>query len=122
MSDAWSFELSGTTHLNARGQKVIGSTTICLPYGESSAVSNRHPNKVSILGMNKDLIEEMISKKLLNESELIVGQPIGDVGSYSDYKNFICNALGVIEDKEFKNYCNLVLDLIENNKYVEQNY
>ena len=118
-SNAWNFELHGSSYFNSKGYKAIGSTTICLPYAESSAVSNRRPNKVSILGMSKDILEEMISKELLNEPELTVG---GDGGNYSEYKNSIRSGLDVIEDEEFKNYCNLVLDLVEDNKYLQQNY
>ena len=88
-----------------------------MPYGESSAVSNRHTGKVSILGLDKDTIEEMISKNMLNESELIVGQPTGRVANYSDYKDSMTDAIDVIECREFRKFCNLVLDLVKDNKY-----
>tara|TARA_R100000005_G_C4988397_1_gene196181 strand:+ start:371 stop:1228 length:858 start_codon:yes stop_codon:yes gene_type:complete len=116
-STAWDFEAYGSGYSNNKGYKVIGSTTVCLPYGESSAVSNRHTGKVSILGLDKDTIEEMISKNMLNESELIVGQPTGRVANYSDYKDSMTDAIDVIECREFRKFCNLVLDLAKDNKY-----
>ena len=119
VTDAWSFEISGSNYFNNTGQKVIGSTTVCLPYCESSAVSNRHPNKVSISGISECVIEDMITKNILNEPELIVGQPIGEVGYYSDYKNSTRDALDVITDGHYRHFCNLVHDLVKNNKYEE---
>lgn len=121
VTDAWSFEIRGTQHLNNSRQRVIGSTTICLPYSEISALSNKHPNKISILGLNQNVIEEMIMKKLLDESQLIVGQPLGNVGKYSDYKNSVVDALDLILDVEHKYYCRLIYDLVENNNYKDLN-
>ena len=115
-STAWNFELHGSSYFNNKGYKVIGSTTVCLPYAESSAVSNRHVDKVSILGLNKNTIEDMISRNLLNESDLIVGQWTGTVANYSDYKDSMLDALAVMEGDEHRRYCRLILDLIENNK------
>lgn len=107
--DAWSFELSGSDYLSSTGQKVIGSTRICLPYSESSAVSNKQPEKVSVLGLTKSVIESMITKKIIQEEKLIMGLPIGSVANYSDYKDNMALSLQVISDTHYREYCELVM-------------
>ena len=107
--DAWSFELSGSDYLNSTGQKIIGSTQICLPYSESSAVSNRQPEKVSVLGLTKPDIEDMITEEIIQEENLIVGQPIGSVANYSNYKDDMVSSLQLIEDAHYREYCDLVM-------------
>ena len=114
--DAWSFELSGSEYLNSTGQKVIGSTTTCLPYSESSAMSNRQPSKISVLGVPNETVDDMIEKKILCESDLILGQPIqASAPSYIDCKDKEVFGIEDIHDDEYKRYCNFVRKVVKNN-------
>ena len=117
-TDAWSFELRGTDYLNGTGQKVVGSSRVCLPYSESSAVSNRHPNKISVLGINPTVVDEMLLKNLFPEEDLILGQPFGSVPAYSEYKSNVLDGLNTISENDYKEYCTLVCDLVEDNTYL----
>lgn len=114
VTDAWKFEMDGSLILNKMDKQIIGSTTTCLSYCESSAVSNRHPNKVSVLGVKTNVVEDMIANKLLDEDTLILGQPIGEVNDYSSYKNDLVAGVDTIDDEEYRNYCKYILDEVTN--------
>lgn len=71
----WEFELEGSKYINQNNIQV--DHVPVFDYCGESALSSRHPNKVSVKGLNKEDIEELISLKLLNRDELIIGQPVG---------------------------------------------
>jgi hypothetical protein len=87
VSNPWEFEIKGSDVLNKTNEIVIGSTNIPFKYPEASSISSRHPNKVSVLGNQKNDIEDLINLGYLNESELIMGQWKGEVESYIKYKD-----------------------------------
>lgn len=116
VDDAWSFELHGTDYLNSTGQKIIGSTTTCLPYSESSAMSNRQPNKISVLGVPNVVVDDMVNKNILEKSTLILGQPVQpSAPTYDEYKDKKVFDSDAIHEDEYKRYCNFVRTVVEDN-------
>lgn len=71
----WEFELWGSQYINAHNIKV--EHVPLFNYCGESALSARHPGKVSIKGLSEEDIKDLIDKKLINKDELIIGQPMG---------------------------------------------
>lgn len=76
----WEFELEGSKYLNDNNEIPLHKPV--MSYSGESALSSRHPGKVSVKGLKKDDVEELISKGYLNREELIIGQPMGEVKKY----------------------------------------
>ena len=51
----------------------------------------------------------MITEEIIQEENLIVGQPIGSVANYSNHKDDMVSSLQVIEDAHYREYCDLVM-------------
>lgn len=99
----WEFELNGSSYLNSSGKKVIGTLDTILAYPECSAISARHPEKISVFANNENDIEELIEMNLLKNDELIYGQWVGNVLSYTEVKKQNLDPLAVCPNDE-KNY------------------
>jgi hypothetical protein len=109
-TDPWHFENHGSTYFNQSGYKVIGTTDIVLPYNESTALSKKQPGKISVLGNTKEDIEYMIKNDMLDENCLCMGQPIGEVKSYTEFKDNPYQSLEQLGDAEQISYYTLILD------------
>jgi hypothetical protein len=103
----WEFELNGSSYLNSSGKKVIGTIDTILLYPECSAMSARHPEKISVFANNEHDIEELINLNLLKNDELICGQWPGHVLSYIEVKKNNLDPLDVCPNDE-KNYYSLI--------------
>jgi len=105
----WQFELVGSDYIKSTGVRVIGSTKMPLRYPEPSALSSRHPEKISVFGNRISDIEECIKRGYLKEKDLIVGQWIGHTKTYSECKIHPHYALEACPDTEVE-YYKMLLD------------
>jgi len=99
-TNPWNFE----TNNNPKDGKIIIETTdkYSSLWMKETALSNRHPGKINILGLKLDDVKEFIHLGLLDTNSLIFGQHIGRVPEFNKYGyNF---NLGVL-----KNYVNRTL-------------
>jgi hypothetical protein len=83
----WDFEVKGSAYLSNSGMHVLGTTVDVVTYPSHSAISKRHPKKISVIGNALNDIENMLELGILIEEDLIFGQWIGKVPSYSEFKN-----------------------------------
>jgi hypothetical protein len=83
----WEFENNGSEYAQKKLYKVIGSKKMPWKYCESSALSSRHKNKINIFGLQHKDVNRLINKKFLNKKNLILGQWIGKVKKYYQFKN-----------------------------------
>ena len=74
ISTPWEFELKGSDYLSQQSQYMIGSYDPALSYPEPSAMSMRHPKRVSVFANQDTDIDFGIKNGLINESALILGQ------------------------------------------------
>jgi hypothetical protein len=105
----WQFELVGSDYIKSTGVRVVGSTKMPLRYPEPSALSSRHPEKISVFGNRISDIEECIKRGYLKEKDLIVGQWIGHTKTYSECKIQPHYALEACPDTEVE-YYKMLLD------------
>ena len=77
----WEFELEGSKYINNKG--IVPTLEPVLTYADDSALSRRHPNKVSVKDLKKEDVEELIKMGYLKREELIIGQPMGKVEKYA---------------------------------------
>jgi len=110
INNPWEFELIGSDYIQKMDVKVIGSLKIPLKYPEPSSISGRHPGKISVLGNQVDDIEKCIKLGYLQEEDLIMGQWIGSVKSYSECKTDIYSSLDECPYGE-KQYYKMLLDI-----------
>ncbi len=83
-TNPWNFE---TIHKANDGKKVIGTIrTYILRWIEESALSNRHPNKINILGMKFEDIKLLIDLGFFDVNKLQYGQHIGKVPQFNEYR------------------------------------
>ena len=62
-------------------------------YPDASALSSRNKTKVSVLGIKKNDIDELLKQKLVKEDSLILGHFINKRINYIDYKNNLLDLL-----------------------------
>ena len=75
-----------------------------------SSLSSRNPKKISVLGNQKEDIEELIQLGYLNRKDLIMGQFTKNSPQYDLYKDNQFKVLDYIENPEEKNYYKIMLD------------
>jgi len=105
----WQFELMGSDYIKSTGVRIIGSTHMPLRYPEPSAISSRHPGKISVFGNRVSDIQECIKRGYLDEKDLIMGQWIGHTKTYSECKIHPHYALEACPDTEV-DYYKMLLD------------
>lgn len=106
----WEFETEGSRRLNKSGKRVIFSLNAPFIYSDGSALSRNQPGKVSILGIKKNDIENMIKLNYLNREELVYGMWRGHVEKYGDGSKNPYDCLADCQDGEnVKNILDLCL-------------
>lgn len=109
VQNPWQFELMGSDYIKSTGAKIVGSLKMPLRYPEPSAISSRHPDKISVFGNRVTDIEECIRRGYLKEKDLIMGQWIGLTKTYSECKTYPHYALEACPDTEVE-YYKMLLD------------
>ena len=76
----WDMELNVTNIANREKEYNISSSKFpirkpkcILPYSNQSSLSSKWKDKISVIGLNNEIVEEMIYKNLLNKDKLIIG-------------------------------------------------
>jgi hypothetical protein len=77
----WQFELNrdhwannNNNYYNIATSNFPKENHMCLmPYIEHSALSSNWPNKITVIGLKNNIVEEMIENNLLDEKKLIIG-------------------------------------------------
>jgi len=83
-TNPWHFE---TNNNPQDGFRMIGTKDkYAYKWIKETALSNRHPNKINILGMKLSDVKWAIDNNILDENVLQYGQHIGRVPQFSDYK------------------------------------
>ena len=104
----WEFELKGSKILNKLNLNTVITDPPVLIYPDASALSSRNKTKVSILGIKKNDINELLKQKLIKEDSLILGHFLNKRINYIDYKDNLpdlVNYPGLDEtEKEYINY------------------
>ena len=104
----WEFELEGSKILNRLNLNTVVTDPPALIYPDASALSSRNKTKVSVLGIKKNDIDELLKQKLVKEDSLILGHFINKRINYIDYKNNLLDLLnfpGLDEtEKEYIKY------------------
>ena len=104
----WEFELKGSKILNKLNLNTVITDPPVLIYPDASALSSRNKTKVSILGIKKNDINELLKQKLIKEDNLILGHFLNKRINYIEYKDNLpdlVNYPGLDEtEKEYINY------------------
>jgi hypothetical protein len=75
-TNAWDFELQGSRDAISDGEIIIATYPYAWDWVQAGALSGRHPNKVNVLGIKREDVEEMISNGLLNRELLQLGMNV----------------------------------------------
>lgn len=87
----WEFEIKGSKLAYNDGKEVIGTLeNHCMRYIEESALSNRHPGWINVLGLKHKDREELIKLGYIDENKIQYGMAKGD-----NPKEFDINKIGM---------------------------
>lgn len=105
----WEFELKGSNYYGGQlSQYIIGSYDPALSYPEPSALSKRHPNRVSVFANQDQDIEFGIERGFFKETSLILGQWNGHAPSFERGKESHWLALSYCSAKEYEYHYNIL--------------
>lgn len=108
----WDFEMKGASYLNQSSKYIIGSYKPALSYPEPSAISRRHPKKISVFANQEVDIEFGIRNGILKESSLILGQWKGYSPPYEKKENSHWSALRYCSKTEYEYNYNLLKECL----------
>lgn len=75
----WQFEVLGSRNSNYDGKKIICTTdSYALRWIEESALSNRHPGMVNILGLRHSLVDDLLAKGFIDKKQIQYGMSKSD--------------------------------------------
>lgn len=84
----WDFENIGSNESRYDGNIVAGTSgDYCWRWIEYSAVSQRYPGKINVLGLKLDVIKELVNEGFVREEDLQFGMYTGRVAPYIPYKD-----------------------------------
>lgn len=109
-TDAWNFEIKGSSILNNSNFKSISCYKPILDYPEISSITQRNKNKVSVFANQYSDIEALLDQGFIKLNELILGQWKTGIPSYSEYSQNQYTVLNLIDDIEERKYYKLLLD------------
>lgn len=79
----WQFEIEGSKQAMNDGKNIICTVgDYSLRWIEESALSNRHPGMVNVLGLRPDLIRDCIEKNYFTVDQIQFGMPKGPASKY----------------------------------------
>jgi hypothetical protein len=108
----WEFELKGSNYLNKQSQYIIGSYDPALSYPEPSALSMRHPKRVSVFANQDRDIDFGVENGLIKKSSLILGQWNGHSPAYRRGTDSHWLALRHCSPKEYEYNYNILMQCV----------